>query len=65
MNLYSDQAAEVWVDGQRVGETPLASLATPLGSHEVIYRHKRYGEVRYTVMVTLAAPVDLKVTFRK
>jgi hypothetical protein len=65
MNLYADQAAEVWVDGHRAGDTPLASLATPLGSHEVVFRHAKYGEVRYTVMVTLAAPVELKVTFRK
>jgi hypothetical protein len=65
MNLYADQAAEVYVDGQKVGETPLSSLAVPLGMHDVVFRDARYGEVRYTVSVTLAAPVNLNVTFRK
>jgi len=65
MNLYSDQTAEVYVDGQKVGETPLPSLPVPLGSHEVVFRHPKYGDVRYTVSVTLVAPVQLKITFRK
>ncbi|HEY3380794.1 MAG TPA: PEGA domain-containing protein [Vicinamibacterales bacterium] len=65
MNLYADQTAEVTLDGKVIGQTPMASLPTPLGPHEVVFRHPRYGEVRYTVMVTLAAPVGLTVTFRK
>jgi hypothetical protein len=65
MNLYADQPAEVLVDGVVAGQTPLASLPVPLGSHEVIFRHPKYGEVRYTVSVTLTAPVKLTVTFRK
>ncbi len=65
MNLYADQPAEVLVDGKPVGQTPLSSLPVPLGSHEVVFRNARYGEVRYTVAVTLVAPVQIKVTFRK
>jgi hypothetical protein len=65
MNLFADQAADVYLDGQKMGETPLASLQVPLGTHEVIFRHARYGEVRYTVSVTLAAPVNLDVKFTK
>jgi hypothetical protein len=65
MNMYADQPAEVFVDGKSIGETPLASVSVPLGQHEVLLRNKRYGEVRYTVMVSLAAPVSLTVTFRK
>jgi hypothetical protein len=65
MNLYSDQPADVVVDGAVVGQTPLPSLQVPLGSHDVIFRHPTYGEVRYTVAVTLTAPVKLTVTFRK
>jgi hypothetical protein len=65
MNLYADQSAEVWLDGKLVGNTPISSLPTPLGPHEVIFRTRQYGEVRYSVMVTLTAPVSLTVTFRK
>jgi hypothetical protein len=65
MNVYADQTAEVFVDGEKVGETPAPSLQLPLGPHEVVLRHPKYGEVRYSVRVTLAAPVNLSVTFRK
>jgi hypothetical protein len=65
MNVYADQTAEVFVDGQKVGDTPVPSLQLPLGPHEVVLRHPKYGEARYTVRVTLAAPVNLNVTFRK
>ncbi len=64
-NVYADQTAEVFVDGKKVGETPLSSLRLPLGPHVVVLRHPTYGELRYTVSVTLAAPVHLSVTFRK
>jgi hypothetical protein len=65
LNLFSDQPAEVYVDGVKVGETPLSGLQVALGSHEVVARHARYGDVRYTVRVTMVAPVQLRVTFRK
>ena len=65
INVISDDPAEVYVDGEKVGETPLSNLRVPLGSHQVVARHPRYGEVRHTVQVTLAAPVQLRVTFSK
>jgi hypothetical protein len=65
MNLYADLQAEVLVDGTVVGQTPLPSLQVPLGSHDVIFRHPKYGDVRYTVAVTLTAPVKLNVTFQR
>ncbi len=65
MNLFADQTAEVFVDGHPVGQTPLSSLSVPLGAHDVVFRHATYGEVRYTVSVTLAAPVRLSVAFRR
>jgi hypothetical protein len=64
-NVYADQTADVFVDGEKVGQTPLSSLQLPLGPHEVVLRHPKYGELRYSVRVTLAAPVHLSVTFRK
>jgi hypothetical protein len=65
INVYADQTAEVFVDGEKVGETPVPSLQLPLGPHDVVLRHPKYGEVRYSVRVTLVAPVNLSVTFRK
>lgn len=65
MNLSSDEPAEVWLDGRSIGQTPLTTLPATLGTHEVVFRHPRYGDVSYTVNVTLAAPVRLTVTFNK
>jgi hypothetical protein len=65
MNLYADIQADVFVDGQRAGQTPLAGYAVPLGPHDVVFRHPKRGEVRYTVQVTLASPAQLTVSFTK
>jgi hypothetical protein len=65
LNLNADSPAQVFLDGQPIGETPLLSVAAPLGAHEVIFRSPKYGEVSYTVNVTLAAPVRLTVSFNK
>jgi len=36
--------AEVWLDGQRLGETPIGSLSVPIGPHEFVFRHPELGE---------------------
>ena len=58
MNVYADLTADVVVDGKKVGETPLPDLRLPVGPHDVVLRHPNYGEVRYSVRVTLTAPVE-------
>jgi hypothetical protein len=65
MNVYADLTADVVVDGEKVGETPLLNLRLPVGPHDVVLRHPNYGEVRYTVRVTATAPVTLRGLFRK
>jgi serine/threonine protein kinase len=45
--------AEVWVDGQRVGETPIGNLSIPIGPHEVVFRHPQFGEKRHAISVTM------------
>jgi len=36
--------ADVWVDGTRVGETPLGNVSLPIGSHDVVLRHPNFAE---------------------
>jgi len=55
--------AEVWVDGRSTGTTPLANLAVPIGSHEIVLRHPQLGERRRTVTITVQTPVRLGVDF--
>jgi serine/threonine protein kinase len=57
--------AEVWMDGAKIGETPIGSFAVSVGSHDVVFRHPELGEQRETVLVTLKNPVRLSVDMRK
>ena len=57
--------AEVWVDGAAVGTTPLANLALPIGSHEVVWRHPTLGERRQTVVVKTQTPARIGVDFNR
>jgi hypothetical protein len=45
--------AEVFVDGQRIGETPVSQHALPVGIHEVVFRHPEFGERTVSVVVKL------------
>lgn len=56
--------AEVFVDGARVGETPIGSYAVPIGSHEVLFRHPELGERRVSVTVTVNEPLKVGVDLR-
>lgn len=57
--------AEVWIDGQRAGQTPLANLSTRIGPHEIVLRHPEHGEQRISVVVTLREPARVGVSMRK
>jgi hypothetical protein len=57
--------AEVWIDGVKVGETPIGNLPMAIGSHDVVFRHPELGEQHHTAMVTLTAPARLSVDLRK
>jgi hypothetical protein len=47
--------AEVFVDGSRIGETPVSQLSLPVGIHEITFRHPEHGERRVSVVVKIGA----------
>jgi hypothetical protein len=51
VSINAQPWAQVWIDGNLVGETPLANLAVRVGEHEVTFRHPQLGELRQTAMV--------------
>ncbi len=57
--------AEVWIDGEKVGETPIGNLTVPIGPHEVVFRNPDLGEQRETISVTLTTPARLSVDLTK
>jgi hypothetical protein len=65
LSLNAQPWAEVWVDGTRVGETPIGNLVRPIGRHEVLFRHPELGERRETVVVTTLQPARLGVDLRR
>jgi hypothetical protein len=57
--------AEVWLDGNRIGETPIGNLPATVGNHEIVFRNPELGEKSQTVTVTLTTPARLSVDMRK
>jgi hypothetical protein len=57
--------AEVWVNGDRIGDTPIGNVSLPIGNHDVLFRHPDLGEQRHTVTVTMNGPARLSVDMRK
>jgi len=56
--------AEAWVDGERVGETPIGTLMRTIGRHEIVLRHPELGERRVPLLVTMAQPARVSVDFK-
>ena len=65
VNINATPWAEVLVDGQRVGETPLGNVQFTIGSHEVRFRHPQLGEQVRTVVITTGAPGRLSVDMKQ
>jgi PEGA domain-containing protein len=57
--------AEVWVDGEKIGDTPIGNLELTVGPHEFLFRHPELGEQRHAATITLTAPARLSVDLRK
>jgi hypothetical protein len=57
--------AEIWIDGKRAGETPLANLKLPLGNREIVFKHPEFGERKMMTRVTGGEPVAVSVDFSR
>ena len=57
--------AEVWMDGVKIGETPIANHPLPLGSREFVFRNPQYGDRKVTATVRADQPAALSVDFTK
>ena len=65
LSVNASLPAEVLVDGQRVGETPLTDQKIDLGTRLVTVRSITGAERRFTLTVTAHKPVQLDVDFSK
>ena len=65
LSINAQPWAEVWVDGVRVGETPIGNHLVRIGVHEILFRHPELGQRTQTVTVTLHKPARVTVEMRK
>ena len=64
MNINALPWAEVFVDGARIGDTPLANVMQPIGEHEIVFRHPQFGEKRQVARLTLGDSLRISVDMR-
>jgi hypothetical protein len=65
VNINAQPWAEVWIDGKKIGETPLANLSIPLGVREIVFKHPEFGERKVVTTVVADAPGAVAVDFSK
>lgn len=65
LNLNAIPWADAWVDGRRIGTTPIGNFQVPIGTHEVLFRHPQLGERREAVVVSLSKPARVSVDMRE
>jgi serine/threonine protein kinase len=64
LTLTADPPAEVFVDGERAGETPILDMPVPIGPHVVTFKHPEHGEEHRTVTVEAGTPARISVKFK-
>ena len=62
LTVTASDAAEVWLDGTRLGDTPMNGMAVPIGVHEIVVKRAAGGERRFNVTIG-AKPFTLNVDF--
>jgi hypothetical protein len=56
--------AEVWMNGKKLGETPLVQQL-PLGIHDLVFKNPRLGERRVTTTIRANATTSITVAMHK
>jgi hypothetical protein len=64
LNVNCQPWCNVFIGGRLVGETPLANIELPIGSHDVVLRHPQHGERTETVRVRADAVARLAVALQ-
>jgi hypothetical protein len=65
VNLNASPWAEVWMDGRKIGDTPIANLQLPLGVRELTFKHPQFGERKVTLTVKGNAPAAISIDMSK
>lgn len=65
LNVNARPWADVLIDGELVGQTPLSNLSIAIGPHQVAFRHPQFGERIERIVVTARSVNRVAVDFTK
>ncbi|HEX5215470.1 MAG TPA: PEGA domain-containing protein [Vicinamibacterales bacterium] len=65
ININAVPWASVTIDGAAAGDTPLANLSIPIGSHEIVFSHPQFGTQKQTVVVKADGPARVSATMQR
>jgi len=65
LNVNARPWADVLIDGEMAGQTPLSSLSLAIGPHQVTFRHPQFGERTERIVVTARGVNRVAVDFNK
>ena len=57
--------ADVWIDGSRIGETPIGEIPLSIGSHDVLLRHPDLGDRHVQALVRVGDVTRVTQDLRK
>jgi hypothetical protein len=64
-NINAAPWAEVWIDGEKAGDTPLANVAVRLGVREFVFKNPRFPDRKVVATITANATASISVDFNK
>ena len=65
VSIATSPSAEIRIDGERVGMSPIVKRQVPAGRHDLVVVHRELGERRISLTVAAGAPVSLSVDLRR
>jgi hypothetical protein len=57
--------AEIWVDGKKIGETPMADAEIPLGAREIVFKNPQFPERKLTATIKGHGTQPITIDFNK
>ncbi|HEX4565905.1 MAG TPA: PEGA domain-containing protein, partial [Vicinamibacterales bacterium] len=64
-NINAAPWAEVWIDGEKLGETPLAEAAIRLGVREIVFKNPQFPDRKFVTTIKAKTPQTIGIDFNK
>jgi len=65
LSMTAQPWANVWIDGEPLGRTPVARFAAAAGAHDILWRHPELGERRQRIDITAETVLTLNMNLRE